>query len=291
MKIVKIKGGIGNQLFQYCFAYLIGKQTGKAVRLDMSAYENSIEDSIRVPRLLKLKISLPVASRADINKVCYFRHGGNTQTNIYRGKILAEILLNKRYFFERNRAYIDPGSIADYDYYDGYWQSWRYVSDVWEEIKSELSPQKELSCATQKMIDEVSAENSVFIGIRRGDYKNAKKHYGSFGNEYFQKAISYINNRIEDPTFYVFSDDISWVKENIDLAGQNVVYREKTDVIDDLEELFIMAACKHSIISNSTFHGWGAWLNDNGGKIVVAPSTWFFDNKPIDIVPPHWIKI
>ena len=96
---------------------------------------------------------------------------------------------------------------------------------------------------------------------------------------------------VNNPVFYIFSNDIGWVKKNLDLDRYRVVYRENENIIDDFEELQLMASCKHSIIGNSTFHWWGAWLINNPDKIIVAPKRWFFDNKPIDIVPPTWIRI
>ncbi|MCR5797621.1 MAG: alpha-1,2-fucosyltransferase [Eubacterium sp.] len=291
MKIVKVKGGLGNQLFQYSYACLLRHLSYDDVKIDMTAFEDIINDSIRKPRLLKMKISLQTAEDNEINSICFFKHKGNPLNQRYRLKIYLEKLLNRKYFLERTRAYIDPCDIIEHQYFDGYWQSWRYVDTVWRELKDQFVPNYELHKSTQKMIDEVSNVNSVFIGIRRGDYSAEERHYGSFGNEYYQKAMDYITGRVDSPVFYVFSNDIPWVKENIDFRNRNVVFREPDDVVDDFEDLFIMAACRHSIIINSTYHWWGARLNEYDGKIVVAPQKWFFDDKPIDIVPPKWVRI
>ena len=291
MKIIKLKGGLGNQLFQYSFANLIKLKTGDNVQLDMSYYEYCNNDSVRKPRILKMDISLPIASKNDIGRICHLKHYGNPQTNGYRLGIFAENIINNSYYFEKSRAYINPDSILEYKYFDGYWQSWRYVDPVWDIIRKDLRPNYILNASTNVMVNEVEGHNSVFVGVRKGDYATEKNHYGSFDNTYYQKAMDYISSNVENPIFYVFSNDISWVKQNIDFNNRNVVYREPEDTIDDFEDFIIMSHCKHAIIVNSTFHWWGARINDSAGKIVIAPKKWWFDDKPIDIVPPHWIKL
>ena len=117
------------------------------------------------------------------------------------------------------------------------------------------------------------------------------KHYGGFQKDYYLKAMGYMCKQLKDPTFYIFTNDLDFVKKELDLSCFNVKYREDEDQTSDLEELFVMGACKHAIISNSTFNWWGAWLIENKDKIVIAPKKWFHDNKPIDIVPPEWIRM
>jgi hypothetical protein len=291
MIIVKLKGGLGNQLFQYCFAYYVWMKTGQKVKIDMSSYNSQISDGIHVPRLLKMKISLPVASENDISSACYFKHNMNVCKNIYRGKLLLESIINSDYYLEKNRSYVDVLSMKPYKYYDGYWQSWKYVDSIWDDVKNDFAPNETLNEKILRIIEEVSSTNSVSIGIRRGDYSKYERHYGSFSNDYYQRAMDYIENHLENVVFNVFSDDIDWARNNIDFSKRTVVFREHESTIDDFEDLFVIAACKHSIITNSTFHWWGARLNYKPGKIVVAPSRWFADMKPIDIVPPYWVEL
>lgn len=290
-KIVKIKGGLGNQLFQYAFAKLLEKKTGFRVLIDMSYFSEILNDPIRKPRILKYKLSTKIAGKEDLKKCCFFKHTGNTLGRKYRIGIGLEAVLNKRYFFERNRGYIKPEKVLNYTYYDGYWQSWRYVDEILKDIRNEFVPNYDISTKTKDIIEKVKQENSVFVGIRKGDYSNSESHFGSFGNDYYQKAMNYISSKVENPVFYVFSNDIPWVKENIDFSNRTVVYREPEDIVDDFEDFLIMTECKHSIIINSTFHWWGARLNYNKDKIVVAPQKWFFDDSPIDIIPPYWVRI
>ena len=103
--------------------------------------------------------------------------------------------------------------------------------------------------------------------------------------------MGYIKERIENPVFYVFSNDIEWCKNNIDWLDYNVKFRNKEDQVDDFEELIIMSSCKHAIVVNSTYNWWGAYLIENPNKIVCCPDRWFFDDKPIDIIPDNWVRI
>ncbi len=291
MKIVKLKGGLGNQMFQYSYALLVEKRTKQAVKLDLSAYQDLKTDTVRVPRIEKFQIHLKAANQEDIESICKFSHKGNSLSFQYKLGILAEEKLNRRYFREHNRAYIDPAKLMGYDFFDGYWQSWRYVDEVKSEVTTEFKPNYTMSERTRATQSLMASENSVFVGVRRGDYAAEKEHYGSFDTGYYLRAMSYIAQRVDNPVFYVFSNDITWCKNNLQLSKYNVRYRDPDLQTDDFEELMLMASCQHAIIVNSSFHWWGATLIQNSKKIVCCPEKWWFDDKPIDIIPYEWIRI
>lgn len=294
MRIVKLKGGLGNQMFQYAFAKLIEKRTGDEVKIDFSAYTSLKNDIVRVPRIAKFKLSLPTADDSDLNSICKFNHKGDSLSLKYKVGIYAEKTFNRKYFFEPNRAFIDPASLTSYSYFDGYWQSYRYIDEVKSNIVEEFTPNYELSENTKKAMTQMQCENSVFIGVRKGDYTADKKsiaHYGNFDSAYYLTAMKKIAEKVENPKFYIFSNDVEWCKKNLDWGGYNIVYREPEQQTDDFEELMLMSSCKHAIIVNSTYNWWGAYLINNPDKIVCCPQKWFFDDAPIDIVPKEWIKI
>lgn len=290
MKIVKLKGGLGNQIFQYCFAKLIEQKTREEVKLDFSEYD-LINDPIRKPRILKFAIDLPSVDKSDLKKVCMIEHNGGRGKFSYRLKIAFEAKFNKKYYFEPNRAYKDVGEIINYSYFDGYWQSWRYVDSIWDDVKVHLIPRFEINENVKADIDEVTTKaNSVFVGIRRGDYLQTKPdHYGSFGMEYYRAAMEKMTEMVKNPIFYIFSNDIEWVKKNMDFNEFHVKYRDK--IYDDFDEFLVMSNCRNAIIPNSTYHWWGARLNYTQNKKVIAPKRWFQDDKPIDIVPNSWIRL
>lgn len=291
MRIVKFKGGLGNQMFQYAYAKLVEKHTGDTVKLDYSAYENLDGDMVRKPRIMRFALTLPAAEKADIAKICKLRHKGNSLSFWYKVKVFLESKLNKHYAFEPNRAYIDPKKLENKLYFDGYWQSWRYVDEVREILKKDFVSTQPLSEKTQGFQKKMQGENAVFVGVRKGDYTAEIEHYGSFDSNYYQKAMAKIEQTVENPVYYVFSNDVQWCKDNMDWGGRTVIYREPEDQTDDFEELMLMASCKHAIIVNSTYHWWGATMIENSEKIICCPDTWFFDGAPIDIIPADWNRI
>lgn len=291
MKIVKLKGGagIGNQLFEYAFAKYFEK-TGEKVTIDIESFNPEFV-SHGEPRILNFNISIPIATKSEIKQKCLFMHSGRTDSFQYRLKVLAEALLNKKYYFEWDRRPRNIEKIRKYDYFDGYWQSWEYVDSVFDELKKDLVPNEKLSSNATSFISKVKNEDSVFVGVRRGDYLKDKRRYGETNIDYYIKGMNYIEKNVSTPIYYIFSNDINWVEQNMDFGNRKIIYRREEDIVDDFEELILMSNCKHSIIQNSTYHWWGARLNYYDGKIVVAPKKWFYDGSKIDIIPPEWIKI
>ena len=294
MKIVKFKGGLGNQLFQYAFLRALElKYNTMDVRGDFSYYTDLKNDSIRIPRIEKLNIKVDKADSHDLYEICFLKHQGNPLSIPYKCVLIIEGLLNRKYYFERDRRHRDITTLLKYDYFDGYWQSWRYFNGIEDILKKEFTLKERYSKKTEEIINKIKRGNAVLIGIRRGDYlatSKDRKHHGIFGAEYYEQAINYIKEHVDNPVFYIFSNDIQWVKQNM-VFECNAVFREEEEQTSDTEELFTMASCKHAIISNSTFNWWGAWLINNKDKIVVAPKNWFADSKPIDIVPDSWVRM
>lgn len=300
MKIVKFKGGMGNQMFQYAFlrnlqlCYEI-----KDVKADFSYFTQCEKDKIRVPRIMSMNTICDTVTEQELKKMLYCVPSGDVLGIKYRLMVGLQAKLNSRYYFESDRAYREVDKIVKYDYFDGYWQSWRYLEPIRDVLLKEFSPKGDLSGKSLRMMEKLTKCNSVFVGIRRGDYisdKQSLAHYGDCDFDYYKKAIKLIQEKVVNPVIIFFSNDIEWVKENMNeetlgCSGIELLYRNEEDIFNDFEELYVMASCKHAIITNSTFNFWGAWLIQNPDKIVVAPKAWFKDNKPIDIVPDEWIKL
>lgn len=300
IKIVKIKGGLGNQMFQYAFHRLLQEKYGCTnVKLDLNYYGTGGVDDIRLSRLMRMNTRFEAATDAELGQVCLFRHTGKPLTRLYRLKVGMDAKLNRRYFFERNRAYrdVDKENLLDYQYYDGYWQSWRYLEPIADKLRQEFACDT-LSEKASGFARQFADMQSVFVGVRRGDYFDNEKlanHYGRTDVDYYRRAVEYMKQKLENPMFVFFSNDLPWVKEHLSPATLGLdpaalIYREKADITDDFEELFIMSACRHAIITNSTFNFWGAWLKDSADKLIIAPADWFKDGKPIDIIPDGWLR-
>lgn len=290
MKIVKLKGGLGNQMFQYAFARFLQKETGSTVKIDLSSYAALNGDAVRKPRILKFNIVLPIAGQEDIKSVCKISHDRDSQSNIYRIGLVLENLINKKYMFERNHSGCSVENMESHDFFDGYWQDWNYVDAVMDDLNNDFVPVGKLSHFSEKKLLAIKSCNSVFVGVRRGDYLTVRpEHYGKFDQDYYARAMAKISQKVKNPVYFIFSNDIDWVRKNMEFPEQNVVYI--TDTVDDFEDFILMSHCKHSIIPNSTYHWWGARLNEYEGKVVVAPSKWFADGAPINILPDRWEKV
>jgi hypothetical protein len=294
MKIVKFKGGLGNQLFQYAFLRNLEENFGcKDVKGDFFYYYSLLKDTIRRPRIENFNITMNKARREDIRETCLLPRIGNPLSLLYKATLYFEKTFNRNYFLEPSRKPINIQDIVSKIYFDGYWQYWKNVYQIEDILREELKPKFNISSSNKEIASIISREDSVFIGLRRGDYlanRSTRRIFGILDESYYKRAIMEIEKRVDNPVYYLFSDSVEWVKNNIDF-GVTVNYRDNTLHGSDIEDLMIMSACKHAIIPNSTFHWWGAWLIENRRKIIVAPDNWFADGKEIEIVPPDWIKI
>ena len=260
MKTIKLKGGLGNQLFQYAYGRNCIEQ-GKNVIFDISFFKENTTDTPR-PFLLQ---------NFNIPKSIVFT---NRKENIVK-KILNKIYSKISGHYE-------------------FFQSEQYFKSIEHTIRTEITLKDPLSSTAQDLARQIKNEsNSVSIHVRRGDYisnPQAYNHHGICDLSYYDRAISKIKESISTPHFFVFSDDIEWVKENLKL--EHVTY-VSNPTLTECEELVLMSYCTHNIIANSTFSWWGAWLNQNNNKIVIAPQKWLNTNmkKQPDIIPQTWIKI
>lgn len=150
-----------------------------------------------------------------------------------------------------------------------------------------VSPLKPI---TIKIMDYIQSVNSVSIHFRRGDYIGNRIHETD-KTEYYKEALNIIQSKVENPVYFVFSDDINWIRENFKTSFETH-YIDFNDSESNYEDLKLMSSCKHNIIANSSFSWWGAWLNSNPDKIVISPKKWFNDDmlNYEDVIPQSWIQ-
>lgn len=287
--IIKIQGGLGNQLFQYALGYRLSGQKGCELKVDIRDYKKR---SNRFFALAEFQVDIKVATKEEIVKIIKFKKN-NTIFKIYKLIESFKPLYKKNYISELsdNFDYEQIGNIKYSAYLDGYWQSYKYFEDISEQIKRIFTLNNPGNDYLE-LAKKIQSCNSVSVHIRRGDYVTNKQDvYYICGQDYYQKAINYINVRVDNPVYYIFSDDIGWVKDNLWFNGDVKYVSGKK--LTDCEELILMSKCNHNIIANSTFSWWGAWLNTNKEKIVISPKKWFKDetrNKK-DLIPGDWIQI
>lgn len=290
MIISRITSGIGNQLFQYALAKSLALRNNTSLYLDLSYYKQLYEtDTPRVFKLHHFNIDYSV-----LNTSPYLYVSKSTKMLPNRTlKPLFEFVKEKQFHF-------DPSVLrarARFVTLDGFWQSERYFGDHNDAIRRELTFKRETgpTFASYKAAIE-RADTPISLHIRRGDYVNHpefSKTFGFVGLDYYQAAIALFTERFPTATYFIFSDDADWVRQNLRLEADHV-FVTNTGPDADLDDLQLMSLCKHHIIANSSFSWWGAWLNADKNKVVVAPNQWF-RNKPDwntdDLVPANWLRL
>lgn len=291
MIIVKIMGGLGNQMFQYAFARKL-VSCGKQVKLDLSYYDKIPQgDTVRKYELGRFKCKIEIAEDKDISKYKGFIRQIYDLIGKYTGLYTPGIIVEDKEF--------QLSDILGFDnkYLIGYWQSEKYFEDIRDILMDELSFDKEeIGDENCELIREIvnASENSVSIHVRGGDYLN-KSNAEMFGNictnEYYCRACDYLKNLIGNVRFYLFTNDTEWVRSNRLLSGYDVKIIDWNTEDNSWIDMYLMSLCKHNIIANSSFSWWGAWLNRNPDKIVIAPSRWSNDSMIFDEVPKEWVKV
>lgn len=179
------------------------------------------------------------------------------------------------------------------EYLIGLFQSYKYFDDYRETLLQEYQfDDSRLSDSTKQVAIKMQQCNSVSIHVRRGDYMNGY-YYNLLGKvcdmDYYKRAVNEIKLRVDDPHFFIFSDDKEYVARNLVL--DSATYVDFNSGKDSWQDMYLMSCCNHNIIANSTFSWWGAWLNTHKDKIVVAPPRWFNDMEHDDIIPPEWKRV
>lgn len=284
--VVKIMGGLGNQMFQYAIAYSLARKIECEMKLDLNFF-----DSYKTHKYSLTFLNITALSAKKFDTV----HSESSKSKKFFSKLLG---YNCKKIIREKSLLFDPSifELEDNIYLDGYWQSEHYFKDYAVDIRKEFSFKHSPSLANEILLGDIVAEQSVSVHIRRGDYvSDAKANavHGTCDDEYYQRAVSYMHSKLSNKLkFYIFSDDPQWVRENMNF-GESAVYVTHNDAEHNFEDLRLMSACKHHIIANSSFSWWAAWLNPSDDKIIVAPKQWFktttLDSN--DIVPDNWIRL
>jgi hypothetical protein len=179
-------------------------------------------------------------------------------------------------------------------YLVGYWQSEKYFVKHKEVIRQELTFKNELSPENLATASSLLKTASVSLHVRRGDYVSSQATndvHGVCTLDYYRNAISHMARSVESPRFFIFSDDINWVKANLQLDFP-CEYIANNVGANSYVDMRLMSMCKHNIIANSSFSWWGAWLNSNPNKIVIAPKKWFAKALSTeDLIPAKWVVL
>ncbi len=290
MIISQIIGGLGNQMFQYAVGRAVSLQKKQRFHLDVSGFAHyGLHHGFELERIFKIDGSL--AASTDLAEVLGWQSDPRIRRVLAR-KPLA-FLRRKELIFEPSLAYWPAiQKVPESCYLSGYWQSEKYFIHEARQIREDFTFRTPFSETNEELANLLSRINSVSLHIRRGDYvANPANHsiYASCSPEYYRKAANFIAERIANPQFFIFSDDMDWVRNNLNLPfpTRYIDHNRGTESFNDMR---LISLCRHHIIANSSFSWWGAWLGTNLEKIVIAPEPWFASKTMAsqDLIPPNW---
>jgi hypothetical protein len=295
MIVIRLKGGLGNQMFQYA----IGKQLSNIHKtklildlsylLDRTPKENF---TFRNFELSKFNIDAEYKSNSEFE----YLYNNNLISKVHRK-------ISRINFISENDMRFNPNVwVAGKNIYlDGYWQCEKYFESIRSillndfKLRPVLLSQIDYDISLLDIKKQITSTNSIAVHFRRGDYVTdsvINQQHGTCSILYYRDAIKYISNIVKNPHFYLFSDDSEW------LSNQNIIEDYPTNLVVTTNmhlDMYLMSLCKHNIIANSSFSWWSAWLNNNENKIIIAPKRWFRDDKrnaeTKNLIPEAWIKI
>ncbi len=274
MIIVRLKGGLGNQMFQYALGRVLSLKNNTKLKLDLSFFDLNFKNTT------KRSYNLDVFNiKAGITRLSYL-------ISILR-KIFKSRGQEKSFQFDKKIL-----SIGENAYLDGYWQSPKYFEGFEDILKNDFTLKNPLTQNTKILAEEIKDSNSLCIHVRRGDYVGNKNHEVVDTN-YYAKGVEYIKNHAQIDKIYVFSDEIEWCRNNLSFELPVMFVGDNYAGRCGEEHMYLMSQCKNFIIANSSFSWWGAWLSQHKEKIVVCPKQWFTDTSvnTDDLIPETWMRI
>lgn len=290
MKIVRIIGGLGNQMFQYALALALKYRFPEdSVKIDIFAFNGyPLHNGFEISKVFPSKIEY--ANLSDILRISWpLAH--------YRLWQIGKRILPMRktmccekddYTLELNRCQDKSPT-----YFDGYWQSELYFREFRELILKDFTFPPFIDKKNSELASVLKNKTSVSIHIRRGDYVGHPMFRNICTMEYYRNAINYILKEAKVEIFCIFSNDKDWVKENFadQLGGIDTIFVDWNFGTESFRDMQLMSMCSHNIIANSSFSWWGAWLNQNTDAIIIAPDKWMNRDLKSNPICDNWIKI
>ncbi len=286
MIISQLTGGLGNQMFQYAFGFSLARRLKTEFRHRFVSFQG---DTPRNLELDNLTVSAKQASLSELSKIGYPPSQFSkiiTRIGLEESVVKTETSLS----FQKEAL-----NFSDNSYIQGYWQSEKYFIEFENDIRKEFRFKVPSTRKNDEILKEISNNNSVSVHVRRGDYvADAKTNaiHGTCDLKYYEKAMALIEKKIKNPVYFFFSDDPEWVKMNLKSVHKKYYVDWNQGNLSYID-MHLMSNCKHNIIANSSFSWWGAWLNKNPDKNVIAPKKWFKEvtTESSDRFPESWILV
>lgn len=288
MDIVRFKGGLGNQMFQYALVEAL-RSRGRMVGCSLGFYKKHPD---AMPFVLnKVFKGVNLEEIDDMAFDCIDNRWKEVKKN---PEDLKKVVGNpkKRFFYveENAHTYYEEVFQTDNCVFVGYWQSEKYFKHIRNIILNYFTffigeP------VLYELGEKLAADNYVSVHIRRGDYLKYPQVANICTDDYYCRAIDYSRKRIPNVKFVFFSDDIGWVREKFSSCDTIICYRDLFAHYEDWYDMYLMTKCRGNIIANSTFSWWGAWLNQNREPFVIAPKRWREQIDTPDIWCERWVRL
>ncbi len=298
MVVIKALYGLGNQMFQYCLFKTYQKK-GARVKLDIQDDKKNCSSPLSDNNYNKngfmletlFNVKCVYANSFDIKYTTLMPAFGTTKKGVMRvfdnipTTNYEEGMFSKTEIFNREYQNIKHG------YLKGAWQYLSHYQEVIDDVKKDFTFKIPLDQKNSEIAKKIKSTNSVSIHVRRGDYLKYVGLYYSLGKQYYTKAVDIIKQKHGDVELFVFSDDISWCKQN--LGFENATYIDGNFGEKNYIDMQLMSLCKHNVIANSTFSLWGAVLNDNEEKTVVSPTHFMKEDRDFvsKMLPEYFVVI
>ena len=295
MIITNIVGGLGNQMFQYACAKAISLELNLPLKVTFDMFgAYTIHNGPELERVFSLQ--LEHASVRELRNLIGVLRASPFVRKLLTSKALSA-LRGSNFIVEPHYNYWDGLVTKAHNgvYLQGYWQSERYFENHVSTLRDDFTFRYSPSGVNAELQSEIRSQNSVSVHVRRGDYVSNPKTlsvHGVCSPEYYYNAIELVKSKVADLRLYVFSDDAEWASNTLKERYPDIIVIDHNHGEESYNDMRLMSVCKHHIIANSSFSWWGAWLNPNPNKIVVAPKQWFAaDIDTQDLIPESWIRI
>ena len=281
MIVVRLSGGLGNQMFQFAAAFALAHRKRCAIYLDCSSYAHDEFGRHYGLRIFNAHGRILGAS---------FRLALRFLCKMHPLVGMPSIIVDREQGYDC-RIFNEPGPLV----LSGYWQSYKYFEDVEAPLRSQFTFSTEPPQEVILWLERIrNTPNATALHIRRKDYithPEASRVHGCCDGAYYQRAIAHLVSTCRSPSIFIFSDDPEWARLNIYVDVPCVVVSSRGGWAD-AEDLRLMTACKHFIIANSSFSWWAAWLGSQEGKRVIAPALWYAGRQePPDLIPQEWLRL
>jgi FkbM family methyltransferase len=302
--VAGIVSGLGNQMFQYAFGLRVAVGLGVPLKLDLAPMRRDVGrryglDQLRVEAVFATPLEVRLAREGDDRQP---RGEAGPPARGLARRLARRPALGPRLVKERDTLHdptgfaFDPSKLdaPDGSYLEGYWQSEKYFAPVAARLREQFRLRHGPAPADREVLARIAACASVSVHVRRGDYvDHPDAVFDVCDPAYFERCGRYIAERVDDPCFFVFSDDPEWARRNLRLPGPTTFVTHNGPG-QEARDMHLMAACRHHVIANSSFSWWGAWLDPRPDKLVLRPRQWLRDRPPEavpDVTPHDWVAI